>query len=284
MAFPAVPGFRDKTLKNPISILSRWKIFDNLRRSILPVGLVLLIVFSWMYLVPSWLGLAVSAGSYLSPILTGIFQQIFRIPSGFPLYMHARSILGALGRQFFQAFFIFMMLPYEAFLNFDAIIRTFWRMKISHKKLLEWIPSGRAGRKDGSSWRLYFRMMIIVPVFTIILGLFFYHTGKALRPDELMILLLWFFSPLLAWLTSTPIVQRKKILSIKQKEFSGRICRKTWRFFETFVTAEDNWLPPDNFQEEPKEALRTEHRRQTSVLCSCRIWELTTLATSLQDN
>ncbi len=252
--WPRVPGLKKKLQKNPISLLSWWKIFDNLRRSIVPIGLMFLILLGWLFLQPSWLGLAAVAGILLIPMIPGTFQHAFRIPIRFPLHLHLISVAEELGLHIFKAFFMLIVLPYEAFINLDAIIRTCWRMMASHHKLLEWMPSGE-GKHKSTNWLSSYRQMFIVPLFSVLLSSIFFMQGQTGILNAWVLIGLWFFSPILTWWISKPMPKRKTSLSVKQIVFLRKISRKTWRFFETFAGPEDNWLPADNYQEEPREIL-----------------------------
>ena len=55
----------------------------------------------------------------------------------------------------------------------------------------------------------------------------------------------------MAYRISQPSSPRKILLSKAQILFLRKLARRTWAFFENFVTEKDHWLPPDNFQEEP---------------------------------
>ena len=247
-----VPGLNQKPVRNPISLLSRWKIFDNLRRSLVPVGFLLLIIMSWLFLAPSWMGMAIVAAILLLPALPGIILKALQIPPRFPFSLHARSVLGSAGLELFRAFFALAVLPYEAFTNLDAILRTCWRMLISRKYLLQWTVSRKARRMHNKNLWGSIRFMASTPLFALILAAILFALG---RLDYLPLLALWFFSPILAWWISRPLVPHMPHFTIKQFDFLRKISRKTWRYYETFAGPEDNWLPADNFQEEPREAV-----------------------------
>ncbi|MDD5675401.1 MAG: hypothetical protein PHC61_14620, partial [Chitinivibrionales bacterium] len=251
-ATPWAPAFRRKSAKNPISLLSRWKIFDNLRRSLAPAAMLLLIVVSWIMLTPSWLGLELVMAMLLAPSVPVVVFKAVRIPSRFPLYAHARSVAGAVGLQLFQAFFTLAVLPFEAFSYLDAILRTWYRMLISHRKLLQWTVSGKTKFDHGKGPWGYFRLMGSAPLFAAALGLCLLTNGSA---DAWPALGVWFLSPLLPWWLSRPRASRLPRVSEEQRDFLKKIARKTWRYFETFAGADDNWLPADNFQEAPREAI-----------------------------
>ena len=245
-----VPGFKQKSVKNPLSLLSKWKIFDNLRRSLVAPGLLLLIIVSWLYLTPSWLGTAVALAIFVIPAVPGIILKALRLPARFPLNMHAQSVAGFASHQLFVSFFALVVLPYEAFHNLDAILRSFWRMLITKKKLLQWTVSAKARRNNRNLWN-HFQLMGTAPIFTVIIGVILSTQGHL---HSLPLLGLWFLSPILPWWISRPHVSRMPHFSIKQVDFLRKISRKTWRYYETFAGPDDNWLPADNYQEEPREA------------------------------
>ena len=249
---PRVPGFKQKSVRNPVSLLSKLKILDNLRRSVVPVGMLMLIVVSWLSVSPSWLGVAVVAAVLLLPTMPGAILKAARIPARFPLYSHLRSIGGFAGLQLFQAFFTLTVLPFETFSNLDAIIRTCWRMLISRRKLLEWTVSGKTKYMRSKGPWGYFRLMGAAPFFALMLGAILLTKD---RPDAWPLIGLWLFSPFLPWWISRPLVLHQPRLSIKQLDFLKKTARKTWRYFETFAGPEDNWLPADNYQEGPREAV-----------------------------
>ena len=253
--WPKVPGFKEKSVRNPLSLLSQWKIFDNLRRSIVPIGLMFLIILSWLCLTPSWLGFVVTVSIFLLPTLPGVMQKALEIPPRFPLGLHLQSVAGFMGRQLFRVIFALAVLPSEAFANLDAILRTGWRIVISKRKLLQWTASGKAKQGSIKHPLADGRLIRATPLLTLALGALFLVQG---RLDGWPLLGLWFVSPVLSWWISRPRILRPPCLSGKQIDFLRKIRRKTWRYFETFAGPEENWLPADNYQEEPCEI--TAHR------------------------
>ena len=128
--------------KNSISALSRWKIFDNLRRSILPIVLTLLLVAGWTILTsPLFWTISVVFIILLPSIITSAWSALFK-PKEVAISQHINNAIGSTSKSILQALFTLMCLPYEAFVNADAILRTLWRVYISRRKLLEWNPSG----------------------------------------------------------------------------------------------------------------------------------------------
>jgi cellobiose phosphorylase len=214
--------------KNPLSWLSQWKIFDNLRRSVAPLALVALLFAGW--------SLAVLA-IVLIPALLASLLELLRKPVDVPWRRHLAAASRSSARHLAQAAFTLACLPYEAFFSLDAIVRTGGRMLFTRTRLLEWKASSEL---DGeASWRAMWIGPVTAIAATLWLG--------ALNP----VLLLWLASPAIAWWVSRPIERREARLTPDQIAFLRTTARKTWAFFETFVGPEDHWLPPDNFQEHP---------------------------------
>ena len=256
---PRVPGPEHSTLKNPLSALSRWKIVDNLRRSLAPAALVLLLLLSWLRLSPAWAWTLAILGTVFVPIFFSALLDLFQKPEDVAPRQHLPEVVRAFGRHFAQGLFTFACMPYEAFFNLDAIFRAIWRIVFSHRRLLEWNASSEQRHKGRSGLGGSFRSMWPAPALATV-GL----VGLAMmRPAALgiaaPILLIWFVSPAVAWWISLPLTHDTVTLSPKQTIFLQKLSRKTWSFFEKFVTSEDHWLPPDNYQESvvPTTAHRT---------------------------
>ena len=246
---PKVPGFGPRRQKNPLSWLSQWKLFDNLRRSLVPAALTLLLLLGWSLGTPAWLWTLAVIAILLVPPLGAATLAIFRKPSDIMLGHHLRDGGRAIIGHLLQALFTLAWLPYETYRSLDAILRTLWRMVISHQHRLEWIPSGDpacAGRTDLAS---HYQQMWIAPTLAALTLVYLSLASPAGLLVASPILLLWLASPALAWWVSSPLARRPSGLSSEQTHFLRKIARKTWAFFETFVGPEDHWLPPDNYQE-----------------------------------
>ncbi|HET6721379.1 MAG TPA: glucoamylase family protein, partial [Chitinophagaceae bacterium] len=143
------------------------------------------------------------------------------------------------------------VLPYEAYKNTDAIVRTMWRLTISNRKLLQWVPSAATTRSRTNTLLNVYAAMWIAPILSILtIGSIIYLNPSALLVAS-PILLLWLFAPAIAWHLSKEEAEKKPNLSENQKQFLHKTARIIWSFFEEFVDADENWLPPDNFQERP---------------------------------
>ena len=156
------------------------------------------------------------------------------------------------GGGFAHDLFTLAYLPYEAFFSLDAIVRTGWRMLASHKRLLEWSPSNDPDRKKRTSLASAFRTMWFAPVLSVLLFMYLTIFNPAALGAAGLLLVLWFVSPGIAWWISRPLAAHEARLTAGQTLFLRKLSRKTWAFFETFVGPEDNWLPPDNYQENPE--------------------------------
>jgi cyclic beta-1,2-glucan synthetase len=252
---PRVPGSGGRRQRNPLTWLSRWKLFDNLRRSLVPSALALLLLLGWAVLPPlSWWTLSVVA-IILVPSLIASLLEVFRKPVDALLGQHLTATARSAGQHIAQAALTLVCLPYEAFFCLDAVGRTLGRLLVTRRRLLEWSPSadpdrvGRAGL--GASWRA----MWIAPVLATAVVVYL----SAVKPTVLgvagPILGLWFASPAITWWIGRPLARRAARLTADQVAFLRKMARKTWSFFETFVGPDDHWLPPDNYQEHPAVAV-----------------------------
>jgi cellobiose phosphorylase len=248
---PRVPGPERRALNNPLSALSRWKIVDNLRRSLVPGSVVLLLLFVWLRLSPAWAWTLAVLAMILGPIFFSAALELFQKPEDVATRQHLPAVVHSFGRHVSQGLLTFACLPYEAFFSIDAILRSIWRMFVSHRRLLEWNASSEHKNKNQSGVEESFRNMWFAPAFALasLIGL------AIMRPASLAtavpVLLVWFASPAVAWWISLPLTRDAVKLSPEQTIFLQKLSRKTWSFFEKFVSGEDHWLPPDNFQESP---------------------------------
>ncbi|MBS1597734.1 MAG: cyclic beta 1-2 glucan synthetase [Bacteroidetes bacterium] len=255
---PFAPGPNKKLIKNPISALSRWKIFDNLRRSLVPISLLLLLLFGWaMSPSPSFWTNAIVTIIILPSVIT-FFWEIWQKPDDILFLQHTVLTLRFSSHQFIGHLLTLAALPYEALLNLDAIFRTNWRMLVSHKKLLQWNPSRSVLNAGSKSLVANYRAMLFAPFLAAIVFVYLTYYIPINLIVAVPVIILWSLSPAIAWKISLPFEVRPIDLNDVQKTFLFKLARKTWGFFENFVVQEENWLPPDNFQESP--VARTAHR------------------------
>lgn len=250
---PRVQERSSKCGKNPISALSRWKIFDNLRRSLVPAAMLISLLSVWLFAAPH-AALAITLfvlSVIVLPTLLSAIAAFTKKPRDLPLSMHVTSACTAIVKPLAQCLLILASIPYEAYISLDAIVRTLVRVYWTHRRLLEWKTSSDSDRSARNDLLGFSKTMIIGPSIavaaTILLGIGQRDVLQFAWP----ILGLWFTSPWIAWSLSRPITEKNNELSAKQKVFLRRVSRKTWRYFEVFVTERDNWLPPDNVQVNP---------------------------------
>ena len=142
-----VPMPDGRRVPNPLSWLSQWKIFDNLRRSLVPASLLLMLLVGWAALPHPWLWTAVVFAVLLLPALATALTDLLRKPNEAPIEQHLVAVARTAQVQFAQSLLALAWLPYEAFYSVDAIVRTLWRTLISHRRLLEWKPSSIVERQ-----------------------------------------------------------------------------------------------------------------------------------------
>ncbi len=248
---PKVPGFGGRRQKNPISALSAWKIFDNLRRSLVPAALALLLLLGTMVLSSPWLWVLSVIGITLIPSLIACILDLIRKPGDLLRRQHIATVARRAARHFTQSAFTLVCLPYEAFFSLDAIARTAGRMLLTRRRLLEWSPSSSRDQDNRTGLVASCRTMWIGPVVATAAVIDLALSRPAALGIAGPILALWFLSPIIAWWISRPLARRAARLTTSQTIFLQKLSRKTWAYFETFVGPEDHWLPPDNFQEHP---------------------------------
>ena len=254
---PRVPGPAGRRLPNPMSALSRWKLFDNLRRSLVPAALTLLLLLGWTVLAHPWLWTLAVLAILLLPSASAVLAQLAHRPDEVSLRQHLAAVASAAGWHGAQAALTLAFLPYEATVNLDAALRALWRTFVSHRLLLEWNPSAADG-VDPRRSPPTLASMWIAPVTAVATAAVLAVATPAALVVAAPILLLWFLSPGIAAWISRPLPRREARLTADQTLFLRRLARRTWAFFETYVGEDDHWLPPDNVQEHP--ALVVAHR------------------------
>jgi cyclic beta-1,2-glucan synthetase len=247
-----VPGPGGMVMDNPISGLSRWKILDNLRRSLVNPAQILLLLLAWLLLLQPRFWSAVVVGAVLAPSVLACIRVILNKSAELPLDQHLYSAGRAIVRYLAQAGLSLTFLPYEAFFSLDAVLRAGWRMLFTHKLLLEWNSSSSSKSNGKSDLAGIYQSMWIAPAVAIAMASYL----SFWRPDVLYIvwplLVSWSLAPAVAWWISLPLDTPKAKLDEDQTIFLRKLSRKTWKFFETFVGPISHWLPPDNYQENPR--------------------------------
>ena len=249
---PRVPDDNGRKVRNVLPLIGRWKILDNLRRSLVAPTLFLWLVASCTIFPRSPLAwflfvfLVIAFPVYLH-VATGLLIH----PRGIPWTSHFWSLWGDFRTNTLQIALSFVFLPHQAYLMCDAIVRTLYRKLFSRKRLLEWVSAAETEGQTRGDFASFLALMLAAEVLTLLaLGL-----TLALRPSALpeigVLSAIWLLSPLVAYWVSKRRFMKREVLSDEHVRFARVVARRTWRFFEAFVGVEDNWLPPDNFQEDP---------------------------------
>ncbi|MEO7743548.1 MAG: glucoamylase family protein [Usitatibacter sp.] len=254
----SVPAPEGRRLANPLSVLSQWKLLDNLRRSLVPVVFTLLLLLGWTVLASPWTWTLAVVAILALPAASAWLLDALRKPSPMMLRQHVQATLAAGGRHGAQLALAIAFLPFEASANLDAIARTAWRMLVTRRRLLEWNPSAAFdgdGAVEAAAGRsplaASLEAMWIAPALAAGTALLLAMSFPAALPIAAPILALWLASPAIAWWVSRPLARREARLTEDQHTFLRHLARRTWGYFDAFVGPEDHWLPPDNFQEHP---------------------------------
>lgn len=262
---PSVPNATEKSIPNPLSPLSRWKIFDNLRRSVEPLAIMLSLLMGWWLVPNSLIWTFAVLGIFFLPALFTALLSAYRKPDEMRISHHLHSVLGDFVHQLAQALYRIACLPHEAVFNVSAILRSVWRMLFTRRRLLEWQLNDENPTYHSNEFFRSYRTMWAAPTIAIfsafiVIAVYSQKTSSNFisLPSETIclveafpILLLWLLSPALAWGLSLPQFRLETTLEPEQTSFLHTIARRTWAFFDHFTTAEDHWLPPDNFQKQP---------------------------------
>jgi cyclic beta-1,2-glucan synthetase len=248
---PRAPGVLTRGQLNPLSGLSRWKIVDNLRRSLVSSALFGLLLLGWFALPHAAAWTALVLAILATPAAMTLLQGAVRRPSDSLAAAHFASVLQSGLRSLGHAVFELTCLPFDAWFSLDAIVRTCYRVVVSRTRLLEWTASSEVERTRGSGLAASVRSMWVAPAAAacVLLGLLQWR--PAALPVALPILVLWLLAPAIASWLGKPLETAEPRLDAKQRSFLRKVARRTWHYFESHVDADDNWLPPDNFQEQP---------------------------------
>ncbi|PRR78185.1 N,N'-diacetylchitobiose phosphorylase [Clostridium liquoris] len=236
------------TRKTPLNKLSKWKILDNLRRSLLAPSIIILIVLSLIFFSypDRWLVIAVIA--LLAPILFDVSESVINPIKGVSLSGKASSWKIKVE----QFFLIFSFLPYQAYLMLDAIIRTLYRVCISKKHLLEWQTAADVEANSGRKLKNFIQSMWIGSTIALGIAYLAFYRSNSIGFIFLPSCIVWFLSPYIAYAISKEKKEKIETLSEEDIELLRRLSRKTWAYFEDFSNEENNWLAPDNYQEYPE--------------------------------
>ena len=259
-------------MPNRLSAISRWKIFDNLRRSLVEIAQLAMLIVGWFLLptlVIKWTAIVLITIAF--PWLFSLAISLMRPPrdQSWLAYYLAVSRDAITNVQQFALALVF--LPHQAVVSADAIMRTLYRLFISHRKLLEWQTASQVERAMGvgsqlETWRKMWPVTALCIVLAALIGLEVTVGGVASSDERFLfvmgtlpLVLAWLASPSIAFALSSPAILGEIHLTEAERQASLRYAKLHWMYFEKFVSEETHWLAPDNFQEDPEPilALRT---------------------------
>lgn len=241
-------------VRNRLSVMARWKIFDNLRRSLEPLALLLMLSWGWLASsTPLGWTLSVTGLLVVQPLLRAL-MALAQPPTAVPYRPYLRNVLADLGHELARAGLSLTWLPFEMRYSTDALLRSLWRVAVSKRLLLQWQPSREVERSASHRLLDLYRQQWIAPLLAVI------GSGLLLgQPLTLVIasplLLAWLLGPGIAWWLSATAEHGAFTPSAEELRALRVLARKTWAFFDEYVGPQDNWLPPDNVQEAPTATL-----------------------------
>jgi cyclic beta-1,2-glucan glucanotransferase len=254
---PRVPAADGSRLQNPLAGVDRWKILDNLRRSLVAPTTVALAIAGWFLLPGSpWFWTLLILGALAGPIMTDLAGRIAATRRSGMLLSPGEDLRDKVLRWLLGTGF----LMHEALVSLDAIGRTIWRMSVSGRRLLEWTSasqvaaSGIGSQQRSTIWKQMWPGAAAAISLALVLALYRPAALGAAFP----ILALWVAAPEVARFTAGRARTETQALLPADVNYLRELARRTWLYFETFAGPEDNWLPPDNHQTQPRDV--TAHR------------------------
>ena len=246
-------------MNSRMNILSKFKIIDNLRRSLLEItafiNIIVLLLLKIFINAKIGFALTISILSVIMPTMLDYINYIVFKQEGIKKQKSFSKSIGGLQASFLRALIEFSALPYKAYISLNAIVKTIYRMTVTHKYLLEWTTSEEAekqAKKEIKNYYLSMSVNVIFGILTIILGILYF-------PIAILLGVIWIISPAICWYVSKENITEKSIAKLdeNQKEYLSRVAKDTWEYFNEYMNKENNYLPPDNYQENRKEKIVT---------------------------
>ncbi len=240
-----------------IPTIGRWKMLDNLRRTLSAPTAILALLGGWtLPFDDALLWTAFVLATIVLPTLIPVLSAIIPYRVGITPDSHLRALGGDFRLAATLSVLRVAFLAHQAWLMSDAIGRTLIRLFITRRNLLEWVTAAQAAITSRLDLRVFYRRMAGAPVIGVLAVLIVGVWGPGNWSLATAFVLLWIASPAIArWVSLSPLVAGRISMSEGDARALRLTARRTWRFFETFVTVADNMLPPDNFQEDPRPAL-----------------------------
>jgi len=245
-----------KWTRNRLDVMARWKILDNLRRSLEPLALLLMLAWGWFASSEPLAWTLTVVGLLVMQPLLRTLTDVLQPPLDVPYRQYMAALLGGLAQDLAQVGATIAWLPFEMYYSAGAISRSLWRMGFSGRLLLQWQSSREVERSSANLVSGLYREMWIGPLFALI-ALALLSTDPITLAIAAPLLLSWIAGPWIAWRISAAPEHTLFEPSIESLRFLRVLTRRTWAFFDEFVGPQHNWLPPDNIQEEPEPTIAT---------------------------
>ncbi len=233
-----IAGFLFSSKLSPIS---KWKIFDNLRRSLLAPSLLIGLISTLTILRGA---VQISILLFLAIIVPLVFTVTDFVVTP------KKKLMGTF-KNIRQIILIISFIPYQAYLMIDAIVRTLYRLMISKKSLLQWKTAEKVEGSVKNTYSWYYEKMWISPAIAIFIFTVSFSNSFEIIITTIPIAILWALAPMIACRISKEYKVIEDRLEIEEEEFLREVSRRTWAYYEDFVNEENNYLAPDNYQEKP---------------------------------
>ena len=246
--------------ENPLGTLSKFKILDNLRRSLIQVFAfisILMYAFFKIYKDVSIYPIIILALlSITMPTIIDILNYIIfkkDVGSGFiNAYKSFSNKVSMIRASIYRGILEIMCLPHKAYISLNAITKTLYRMNISKQNLLEWTTAEEAEKQAKTDVLSYYKNMLV----NLIAGVLFIFAALRIQSIIMIALgILWITAPWVMCYISKELVSNKQKIKKEDTEYVLQIGKKTWEFFENYINEENNFLPPDNYQEDRTEKI-----------------------------
>jgi len=238
-------------IPNPLSFISLWKIADNLRRSLVAPSLLVLLILGFSVLPGSanlWACLAVFVMGL--PLILNFLDELRRRLKYDRIKRYRPGFFG-IKSSLFQFLLSILFLPYHSMRMLDAIVVTLFRVCISKKNMLEWVTSADVEKTQSGTLKSYWVSMGPSVAF----GVLIVFLSAWLKPEGFIaasaLFIAWGIAPSIAYRVSLDDSAEEEKLTPEALTELRKIARRTWRYFEEFANARNNYLAPDNFQEDP---------------------------------
>ena len=251
---PSVRNHDGKKVKNPINLLGKWKIFDNIVRMFLNPTLLLVLLLSIFFGVVNplwWIGFVVL--EIAVPVLFFLKSKVYhRDGKKEKATIYYKNLLFGGKSLVLRSYILLTTLPFYSKLYLDAFIRTVYRLTISHKNLLNWVTAEDAAKNTSSSFGSYLKNFTFHLVFSFILlviGLVTFNIYASL------LAVVFFTAPFVLYYVSLDLDPQRKELNEKEIDDVRDIAYRTWCYFKDNLKEEYHYLIPDNYQENREQKL-----------------------------